>query len=203
MLPVEYHANKSARMTADTFTTFMHALDCKTGTLCRKILLFLNNCAAHSQEVSFFRYIKDVSFLPNYTSVFQLLDMGVIKSFMHYSQSGNEDECTSSCSLHYNSMEEANCFAKCGVSYETPSSRVEENDPKFDDDSKNLDKINDFNMCASCDKEVVTCGIQSIESLCDTTQYVKYSSGEEPDSESTAQTDCPNIFRNTHCTSNI
>ncbi|KAJ8875091.1 hypothetical protein PR048_022982 [Dryococelus australis] len=78
------------------------------------------------------------------------------------------------------SMTIANCFAKCGVSCETPSSCVEEDNPEFDDEFKKLDKINfGFSVYASYDEEVAACGIQSVEALCDAKQTVKDSSGEE------------------------
>ncbi|KAJ8878346.1 hypothetical protein PR048_018923 [Dryococelus australis] len=72
-------------------------------------------------------------------------------------------------------------------------------DPEFDDDFKKLDEMNvGFNVYASCDQEVATCGIQSVEALCVAKQTVKDCSGEESDSKSAAQTETVRTFSEAH-----
>jgi hypothetical protein len=78
-LPVVYHANKEAWMTADT--TFLRSLDAPMGAEGRKILLFVDNCATHPQDMTFLRNVKVVQYLANCTSMLQPLDLGIIKSF--------------------------------------------------------------------------------------------------------------------------
>lgn len=46
-LPAKYHANKKAWMTTETFSTFLRSLNATVGAKNRKILLFVDNCAAH------------------------------------------------------------------------------------------------------------------------------------------------------------
>jgi hypothetical protein len=50
----------------------------------RKILLFLDQCAAHPQDASYLKNVKVVFFTPNCTSILQPLDQGIIRSFKHY-----------------------------------------------------------------------------------------------------------------------
>ncbi|XP_021920213.1 tigger transposable element-derived protein 6-like [Zootermopsis nevadensis] len=80
-LPVKYHANKKAWMTTDIFTAFLSSLDASMGAQGRKILLFVDNCAAHPKDTTFLRNVKVVQYPANCTSVLQPLDLGIIKSF--------------------------------------------------------------------------------------------------------------------------
>lgn len=50
-LPVTYYANSKAWMTSEIFRDFLHALDASFGELGRKILLFVDNCSAHSPDI--------------------------------------------------------------------------------------------------------------------------------------------------------
>ncbi|KAJ8876166.1 hypothetical protein PR048_024075 [Dryococelus australis] len=174
MLPVEYHANNSEWMTAYTFTSFLHALVCKIGTQYRKILLSFENCAAYQQDVSFLRNINVVFFPRNCTSIFQPLDMGENQEFQAPLQKnagaegcglarprceGTKVELKMKAlqAVHYSAaawkkvtpMTIANCFAKCGVSYETPY--VEEN---FE--IRQLQKLDKKNVGFRVHSQVVT-----------------------------------------------
>jgi hypothetical protein len=47
----------------------------------RNILLFVENCAAHTKYTSFLRNVKVLGYPANYTSVLQPLDLGVMKCY--------------------------------------------------------------------------------------------------------------------------
>jgi hypothetical protein len=68
-------------MTSEIFRDFLRALDASFSALGRKILLFADNCAAHSPDTSSLRNVKMVVYPPNSTSIVQPLDLGVIKGF--------------------------------------------------------------------------------------------------------------------------
>ncbi|KAJ8884571.1 hypothetical protein PR048_016428 [Dryococelus australis] len=125
------------------------------------------------------------------TSVCQPLEMGVIKIFKQ----------------HYRKMLVKKVVGLLANRFEGSKVELKMNvlqafhyiavacDPEFDD-FKKLYKMNvGFNVYASCD-EVATCGIQSVEALCDAKQTD--SSGEESDSESTAQTKTVPTFSEAH-----
>jgi hypothetical protein len=78
-LPVEYAANKKAWISSDIFQQYIS----KWNNELRRILLLVHNCPAHPhiQDLS---NIKLVFLPPNLTSVFQPMDMGIIKSFKGY-----------------------------------------------------------------------------------------------------------------------
>jgi hypothetical protein len=80
-VPVKYHANKKAWMTTDIFMTFLRSLDASMGAEGRKILLFVDNCAAYLQDMTFLRNVKVIQYPANCTSVLQPLDLGIIKYF--------------------------------------------------------------------------------------------------------------------------
>ena len=79
-LPVTYYANTKAWMTSEIFRDILNRLDRSFRAQGRKILLFVDNCAAHPSDMSL-KNIKVVFYPPNCTSVVQPLDMGVIKLF--------------------------------------------------------------------------------------------------------------------------
>lgn len=81
--PVEYRANKKAWMTALLFSEWLLSLNQAMKEEKRKILLFIDNCAAHN-EIPELSNVK-VEFLPpNTTSKLQPLDQGIIKNFKVY-----------------------------------------------------------------------------------------------------------------------
>jgi hypothetical protein len=59
-VPVKYCANKKAWKTVTIFTEFLRALDASMGLQGRNSLLFMDNCAIHSQDVLFLRNVRVV-----------------------------------------------------------------------------------------------------------------------------------------------
>jgi DNA-binding Lrp family transcriptional regulator len=78
-LPCTYGCNSNAWMTITIFEKFLQALDAKMGGQNRKILLLIDNCAAHPIDTAFLRNVKVVFFPPNSTSCLQPLDQGIIR----------------------------------------------------------------------------------------------------------------------------
>jgi hypothetical protein len=66
-LPTKYVANRKARVPQTIFTDYLRALDAKMSSQNRKILLFLDQCAAHLQDTSFLKNVKVMFFPPNCT----------------------------------------------------------------------------------------------------------------------------------------
>jgi hypothetical protein len=63
-LPVTYYSNLKAWKTSEIFRDFLHALDTSFGATGRKILLFVDNCAALSPDTSSLRHVKVVFYPP-------------------------------------------------------------------------------------------------------------------------------------------
>ena len=83
-LPVDYEANKSAWMTSAIFSNWLRAWDKELCLAKKKILLLVDNCAAHP-EVEELTNIRLEFFPPNTTSVLQPCDQGVINAVKaHY-----------------------------------------------------------------------------------------------------------------------
>lgn len=83
-LPVNYAANKRAWMTADIFERELRLWDKQLIRENRHILLLVDNCPAHP-HLSNLKNIKLEFFPPNFTSVLQPMDQGVIHSLkVHY-----------------------------------------------------------------------------------------------------------------------
>jgi DDE superfamily endonuclease len=82
-LPVYYRFNKKAWMTGGIFKDYISILNKQMVRQDRKILLFLDNCPAHPNDLKFSN-IKFVFFPPNTTSVCQPMDQGIIKVFKGY-----------------------------------------------------------------------------------------------------------------------
>jgi hypothetical protein len=59
---MKYHKNKEAWITTTTFTQFLKVMDDSTGMKCGKILLFVGNCAALPQDMSFLWHVKSVHY---------------------------------------------------------------------------------------------------------------------------------------------
>lgn len=76
--PCVYKNNKKAWMTSKLFEEWVRALDAKMGCANRKILLLLDRCPAHPQNIQTLRNVT-IKFLPaNCTSKLQPLDLGII-----------------------------------------------------------------------------------------------------------------------------
>lgn len=76
--PVDYYHNQKAWMTSETFTSILSKFNKKLIKEERKVLLFLDNCSCHSENLSFSN-IKIVFLPKNSTSVLQPCDAGIIK----------------------------------------------------------------------------------------------------------------------------
>jgi hypothetical protein len=83
-LHTKYVANRKTWVAQAIFTDYLRALDAKMSSQNRKILLFLDQCAAHPQNTSYLKNVKVVYFPPNCTSILRSLDQGIITSFKHY-----------------------------------------------------------------------------------------------------------------------
>lgn len=81
-LPVQYEANKKAWMTSELFENWLATLDKKLNRSNRRILLFIDNCTAHSKTPKL-KCIKIINFPPNMTSVVQPMDQGIIQNLKH------------------------------------------------------------------------------------------------------------------------
>jgi len=65
-------------MASATFEEFLLQLDCQIGVKTRKILLFIDPCAADAGVTTALKNIKVIFFSPNCTSHLQPVDMGII-----------------------------------------------------------------------------------------------------------------------------
>ena len=77
-VPVKYHAQKSAWMTASLLEQVLVELDRSMGYKNRQVLLFVDNCSAHPKIQP--KNIRLVFFPPNVTSLWQRMDMDVVYS---------------------------------------------------------------------------------------------------------------------------
>ncbi|XP_043475654.1 tigger transposable element-derived protein 6-like [Leptopilina heterotoma] len=83
-LPVEYQSNRKAWMTRQIFTEWLQKVDKKMKNEKTKILLFVDNCTAHT-NLPEFNNVKLVLLPANTTSQLQPLDQGIIHAFKrHY-----------------------------------------------------------------------------------------------------------------------
>ena len=79
-LPVTYRANKNAWMTSVLLEEWITKWDAALRKKGRKILVLVDNCSAHPQDISTLTNIR-LQFLPaNTTSLIQPMDQGVIKN---------------------------------------------------------------------------------------------------------------------------
>jgi hypothetical protein len=75
---------KRAWMTRIIFIKLLRALDASMGVQSRKILLFVDSCAAYLQDTSFAKKAKVAYYPPNCTSMLQYLYVDIIKCFKQY-----------------------------------------------------------------------------------------------------------------------
>ncbi|XP_049316861.1 tigger transposable element-derived protein 4-like, partial [Bactrocera dorsalis] len=85
-LDVDYEYNKKAWMTSEIYDKWLKNLDKVFVAQNRKILLFVDNCAAYAKNVQAnLKNIKLQYFPPNLTSVLQPMDQGIIQNLkQHY-----------------------------------------------------------------------------------------------------------------------
>ena len=62
-------------MITTIFTQFLRVLNASKGVQDKNMLLLVDNCAAHPQDMSFIRNVKVVYYPPNCTSMSQLPDL--------------------------------------------------------------------------------------------------------------------------------
>jgi len=68
-------------MASATFEEFLVQLDCQIGAKNRKILFFIDQCAAHPGVTTAMKNIKVIFFPPNCTNHLQPVDMGIVHAF--------------------------------------------------------------------------------------------------------------------------
>lgn len=78
--PLDYEGNRKAWMTSNLFESWLKKLNKKMKTEKRKIVLFIDNCAAHN-TIPKMENVKIEFLPPNTTSKLQPLDQGIIQSF--------------------------------------------------------------------------------------------------------------------------
>ena len=78
-IPLDYKANKKAWVVSDLFSEWVRKLDARVHRQKRKIILFVDNCPAHSM-VPGLKSIQLVFLPSNTTSVLQPCDQGIIRS---------------------------------------------------------------------------------------------------------------------------
>ena len=84
-LPLSYHANKKAWMTAPLFQMWLLKLQRQMALRKQRILLLLDNCTAHTNLTLDLPNIELLFFSPNCTSLLQPLDQGIIQNMkVHY-----------------------------------------------------------------------------------------------------------------------
>ena len=81
-LPTIWKWNKTAWMTKEIFVDWLTKLNDHVKSQNRKILLFIDNCSSHEEQV--LSHVKIIFFPPNCTSKLQPLDLGVIKNFKYH-----------------------------------------------------------------------------------------------------------------------
>lgn len=79
-LPVTYEANRNAWMTGAIWLDWLKKLDSSMRSQKRKIIMFCDNCSAHSDDIRLTN-IKLVFMPPNTTSLIQPMDQGIIANF--------------------------------------------------------------------------------------------------------------------------
>lgn len=84
-LPVEYYHNSKAWMTSKLFQRVLVKMDDDFHADGRKILLFIDNCSAHKLQPTTVLKAITIEFLPpNFTSLLQPLDAGIIKNLKDF-----------------------------------------------------------------------------------------------------------------------
>ncbi|CAH8477968.1 unnamed protein product [Dicrocoelium dendriticum] len=85
-LPVVYRANRNAWMSSTLFKEWVKDWDTELQRQSRKVLLLLDNCAAHS-NLDFLKNIQMEFLPPKTTSLIQPMDMGIIKNLKTFYRS--------------------------------------------------------------------------------------------------------------------
>lgn len=187
-LPLDYEANKKAWMTGDLFKKWLIKTDKQMITAKRKILLFIDNCTAHT-DVPTLKAIK-VQFLPaNTTSQLQPLDQGIIKNFKTFYRkeivkkmiTDMEQNTISSINVlqamrmvdkawrNVTSNAVKNCFKACGFPVQMQENIEVEGDQTFEEWNRCMSHSEiTFEEFVTCDDEVATAGTLTEEEIMDT-----------------------------------
>jgi hypothetical protein len=87
-IPLPYSHNESALMTSIIFEEFFRMWDSDLEESGRKVLVFIDNCSAHPENLEGkLQNIKIVFLPPNTTSVLQPMDQGIIRNIKHFYRS--------------------------------------------------------------------------------------------------------------------
>ncbi|KAG8227227.1 hypothetical protein J437_LFUL008191 [Ladona fulva] len=163
-----------------------------------KILLFVDNCAAHPKDNPYLKNVKVLFYPPNCTSVLQPLDMGIIWCFkqlyrkqlvqrvVSLMDSGTNIEPSTFKinvlqAMHFvlsawrqvSQTSITNCYKKCGYGDESSQnvseSMTSEENETFENDWNRLTQglEGTFEDYVICDSELPTCGVDSIDALCE------------------------------------
>jgi hypothetical protein len=195
-------------MTTDIFSSFLRSLDASMGAQNRNILLSVDKCAAHPKYTSFLRNVKVI----RYPAKLQPLDLGVIKCYNQLYR--NRLVQTAVClmdagkdtkkktnvleALHSTvaALQQVtqqtieNCFRKAGYVQGQSSGDSDVVLTKDDDDFRqdweifsgmNKDKFEDY---VSVDSHVGTCGVETVQDLCESLVVSGSVEGEEEDGKS-------------------
>lgn len=211
-LPVIYRANSRAWITNEFFYRFLHDFDDAIGRQGRKVVLFVDNCSAHSKDISSLKNVKVIFYPPNCTSRVQPLDLGIIHSFKrHYRKNlvrkavalieeGNRENVKIDVLQAINFIVVAwenvspetiqNCFKKAQGNVavtENVSNHEMENDEimQFEDGEGVT-----FDEYVSVDDKVVTSGVIDIEEMVKEKEGIENESEEDGES-STVVTEVP------------
>lgn len=187
-LPVIYKANKKAWMTGALFTEFLTFLDARMRAANRRILLVLDNCAAHPVDTSWLQNVKVIFLPPNCTSHLQPLDAGIIRNMKFHFRSllirrflAKIDRKDASLkvdlldAIHFLAMSWdrvkpdtiANCFKKCGF-FCAPGDTEENGDDGAEID---IPDWGDLNVDASpeefvsADDQLATCELRTVQDI--------------------------------------
>lgn len=202
-LPVTYRANSKAWMTNEFFSLFLRDFDDSIGKEKRKVILFIDNCSAHSPDVSFLKNVKVIFYPPNCTSRVQPLDLGIIHSFKsHYRKNLVRKSLAAMDQGDYSSFKIdvlqaiyfivsawervtslviKNCFNKA-IGNVVEIQEIE-NVTSNDEEENCLSQFGTINLTfddyTSVDEEVATCGLVSIQEMITETEEKDDSSTDE------------------------
>ncbi len=209
--PLEYKANRKAWMTAEFFSGWLKSFDKAMEKQKRKVILFLDNCTAHSPDVSL-KCIRIQFLPPNTTSKLQPMDRGIIKNVKHkyrrevvrrYIADIDEGKTTTITILDAMNMIHkawenvtastiANCFRGCGFS-STGEEDVNTILPPHDDDNFAIgseilaDNNVNFDDFVSFDDDLPVAGSLTDDDIISSVQPVQEDSDEEGEDHKVAE----------------
>lgn len=208
-LPCIYRANKKAWMTSALFVEFVTYLDRKMSCQNRKIVLLMDQCAAHPKQMTL-QSVNVVFLPPNATSHLQPLDAGIIRNVKCHFKGllvrrllAKIDRKDANLlisildAMHFVAVAWdrvtpatiANCFAKCGIFKSVVAATSQVPDPIPADVWNQLG----VDCCAddfvTADDDLATCGLRTVEDIVEeaSSQHGISSSDEDDDCRSDDQ----------------